>query len=188
MSRIRHVTAGVMSTITAVLIAIVGTYQARASGNAYHALMNVQEAFLHARSWHATEHFSNGKTVTVDYSVPDRWRIKPSQNVTELLIGDSVYMVSNGHTTRLPFGGFMVRKMITSVAFSARQDVQQPRDLGTRTLNGQSVHAYTYLTRGTPVTLYVANGLPFESVVKNGDSTTTIVYSKYNARIPIAAP
>lgn len=188
MNIIRNVTANATGAVMMAVIVILTTNQALASENAHHALIKVQEAFLHARSWHVTEHFSNGKTVTVDYSAPDRWRIKPSQNVTELLIGNSVYMVSNGHTTRLPFGGFMVRKMITSVAFSARKDVQQPRDLGTRTLNGQRVHVYTYLTRGTPVTLYVANGLPFESVVKNGDSTTTIVYSKYNARISIAAP
>jgi hypothetical protein len=153
-------------------------------------LMKVETAFQNAKSYHVEEHFSNGRTVTVDYSAPDRWRIQPNPNITELVIGNDVYMVSKGRATKLPFGGMMVRKIIQHVGFSARGDIQRSaRDLGMQTVGGQPVHAYSYTTHGTPVTLYVgANSLPVQSIVQDKKLTTTITYSKYNQPISIEAP
>jgi hypothetical protein len=157
---------------------------------AYDDLLRVQAAFQSASSWHADEHFSNGRTVTVDYVAPDRWRIQPSPGITELVIGNDVYMVRNGHASKLPFGGAMIRGIIQHVGFSASDDIRQSAtDLGTQALNGQSVHVYSYTTRGTPVTLYVgANWLPVQSIVQDKNLTTTITYSQYNAPISIEAP
>jgi hypothetical protein len=50
-----------------------------------------------------------------------------------------------------------------------------------QTVDGQSVHAYSYTVQGNPVTLYV-------DVVQNRNLTTTIKYSQYNAPISIQAP
>lgn len=158
--------------------------------NAYDDLMKVQAAFQSAKSWHAEEHFSNGRTVIVDYAAPDRWRIQPSPGIAELVIGNDVYMVRNGHTSKLPLGGAMIREIIQNVGFSVSDDIKQSAsDLGMHTLNGQSVHVYSYTTRGTPVTLYVdANWLPVQMIVRNKTLTTTITYSQYNAPISIETP
>lgn len=158
--------------------------------DAYGDLMKVQTAFMNAKSWQAEEHFSNGKTTVVEYSAPDRWRIKPSPDVTELVIGDDVYMERNGRPTKLPFGGGMIKKMIQNAGFSVKDEIRESlRDLGMQTLDGQSVHVYSYTSHGVPETLYVGrNMLPVQAVVNDKKNTTTIKYSRYNTPISIEGP
>jgi hypothetical protein len=158
--------------------------------DAYSDLLKVQDAFMKAKSWHAEEHFSNGKTTIVEYSAPDRWRVHPSPDMTSLVIGNDVYMVRNGKATKLPFGGGMFKKMIQSMAFSANDEIKQTvRDLGTQTLDGQSVHVYSFTSHGVLETLYVGhNMLPVQAVVNDKKVTTTIKYSKYNTPISIDLP
>jgi hypothetical protein len=169
-----------------VLVAIVPL----ALADAYDDLVKVHTAFQNAKSWHADENFSNGKVVTVDYVAPDHWRIQPNPKMTELIIGNDVYMVQKGRATKLPFGGGMVRKSLEQVNLNFSDEIKQSaRDLGTQTLDGQSVHVYSYTVQGNPVTLYVgANSLPVQDVVQNKNLTTTIKYSQYNAPISIQAP
>jgi hypothetical protein len=141
-------------------------------------------AFQQAKSWHAEEHFSDGKTVEVDYVAPDRWRVRPTPKVTELVIGKDVYMVRNGRATRLPFGGGMVRKMIRKFGTGTMTDEmrQSVRDLGMQTLHGKRVHVYSFTSQKIPETLYVgADHFPVQVVVHNKKKTTTITYSKFNA-------
>jgi hypothetical protein len=159
-----------------------------AFADAYADLLQVQTAFQDAKSWHADEHFSNGKTTTVDYVAPDRWRVQPASNITEIVIGDDVYMVSNGKVTKLPIGGGMIRNAIQRYSLSA--DVKASvRDLGMQTVAGRSLHGYSYTVRGVPVTMYVGpDSLPAETVVRVSNGTTTIDYSGYNTPIAIQVP
>jgi hypothetical protein len=155
----------------------------------YDDLLKAQTAFQNAKSWHADEQLSNGKTVTVDYSAPDRWRIQPSPDMTEVVIGNDVYMIRKGRSTRLPFGGSMIRKTAEDAGFSVRDEVKDTaQDLGMRTIDGQSLHAYSFTAHGTPVTLYLGtDSLPVESVSKSSKGTVTVKYSKYNQPIDIEA-
>jgi hypothetical protein len=157
--------------------------------DAYGDLEKVQDAFMKAKSWQAEEIFSSGKTTVVEYSAPDRYRIKPTPDVTELVIGDNIYMVQKGKATKLPFGGGMIKKMVQSIAFSVKDEMKQSaRDLGMQTLDGQSVHAYSFTAHGVLETLYVGrNMLPVQAVVNDKKNTTTIKYSKYNTPISIEA-
>lgn len=160
-----------------------------ASANVVDDLSKMKAAFAAAKSWHATEQFSNGRTVTVDHVAPDRWRIQPAPNVTELLIGDTVYMVRNGKTTRVPIPGGMLRKTIDSFYAAGPDDEikQSARDLGMQSINGETLHAYSFTTHGTPVTMYVGSDmLPVVSVVKDPKVTTTITYSDFNTPIDIS--
>jgi hypothetical protein len=160
-----------------------------ASANAVADLTKIKAAFLALKSWHATEQFSNGRTITVDHVAPDRWRIQPAPNITELLIGNSVYMVRNGKTMHVPIPGGMLQKTIDSfyVAPPDNENKQTARDLGMQTINGQTLHAYSFTTHGTPVTMYVGSDLlPVVSVVKDPKVTTTITYSDYNDPINIS--
>jgi hypothetical protein len=158
--------------------------------DAYGDLEKVQTAFMNAKSWRAEEHFSNGKTTIVEYSAPDRWRVQPSPDVTQLVIGNDVYTVHNDRATKLPFGGGMVKKMIQNIGFSVKDEIKQSaRDLGTQTLDGQTVHVYSFTAHGVLETLYVGrNQLPVQAVVEDKKNTTTIKYSKYNAPISIEVP
>lgn len=161
-----------------------------AFADAYGDLMKAQAAFQNAKSWHAEEHFSNGRTVVVDYSAPERWRIQPTPDMTELVIGGDVYMVHHGKPTKMPFGGMMISRMIKQFQFAATAEVKKTaQDLGTQTLNGHAVHVYTYTVRGVPATLYVGDdSLPVQDVVKDSSVTTVITYSKYNEPVDIEAP
>src|SRR5215469_5315200 len=141
--------------------------------DAYGDLEKVQTAFMNAKSWRAEEHFSNGKTTIVEYSAPDRWRVQPSPDVTQLVIGNDVYTVHNDRATKLPCGGGMVKKMIQNIGFSVKDEVKQSaRDLGTQTLDGQTVHVYSFTAHGVLETLYVGrNQLPVQAVVEDKKNT-----------------
>jgi hypothetical protein len=156
--------------------------------NAYSDLVAMRNAFNAAKTWHAVENMPNGRKVTVDFQAPDRWRIV-NPAMTELLIGDTVYMVRNGHATQIPMMGGMIQSMLNAFKYGAYDaDVKaSARDLGMKPLNGRMLHAYSFTTKGTPVTMYVAaNHLPVQSVVKGSNGTTTIVYSAWNSPIRIS--
>ena len=176
-----------MFTVARRALSIVAVFIPIVFGDAYDDLMKVQAAFQNAKSWHADENLSNGKTVTVDYCAPDRWRVQPSPDITELVIGRDVYMVSKGRSTKLPFGGGMIQKLIQGVGFSVQEEVKQSaRDLGTKMLDGHNARVYTYTSQGVPVTLYVGeNSLPVQTVIQNKKAATTIKYSKFNEPMSI---
>lgn len=161
-----------------------------ALADAYGDLMKAQAAFLSAKSWHAEEHFSDGKQVTVDFSAPDHWRIQPTPTMTEVVIGNDVYMIQGGRSMKMPMGGMMISRMIKQFQVSSDPEVKQTaQDLGTQTLNGRTVHVYSYSVRGVPETLYLGDdSLPVQAVVKNSSVTTVVSYSKYNEPITIEAP
>jgi hypothetical protein len=152
-------------------------------------LSQILSAFAQVKSVHAEEHLYNGKTVNVDYLAPDRWRVQPAPNVTELILGDEIYMVTHERATRLPFGGGMIRKMIEKVMLSARNEIKDSSDLGMQTLDGRSVHVYSFTHNKVPQTIYVGGSrLPVRLVVNDKEGTTTINYSHYNEPISIEAP
>lgn len=161
-----------------------------ALADAYGDLMKAQAAFESAKSWHAEEHLSDGRTVLLDYAAPERWRIQPTPTMTELVIGGDVYMVRDGKAMKMPIGGMMISQMIKQFQVAADPEVKQTaQDLGTQTLNGQAVHVYSFTVRGVPETLYIgSDSLPVQALVKNGGMTTVISYSKFNEPITIETP
>lgn len=161
-----------------------------ALADAYGDLKKAQAAFLSAKSWHAEEHLSDGRTVQVDFSAPDRWRIQPTPTMTEVVIGNDVYMIQGGRSMKMPMGGMMISKMIKQFQISDDPEVRKSaQDLGTQMLNGRTVHAYSYTVRGVPETIYLGDdSLPVQAVVKNSSATTVVDYSKFNQPISIEAP
>lgn len=177
-----------MLRIRIILIALVILVPMSALAGAYEDLAKVETAFQNVKSFHAVEQFSNGKSSIVDYVAPDRWRMQNSPKEAELVIGNDVYIVSNGKTSRMPFGGGIIRRVITHFSkFGDDNEIRETaQDLGMQTLNGESVHVYSFKSHGSPATLYVGpDSLPVENVVKSGKHTTTITYSEYNQPITI---
>jgi hypothetical protein len=159
-----------------------------ARADAYGDLLASMKAFAAATSWHAVEQMPGGHVVTVDYVAPDKWRIAPTPTMTELLIGNDVYMVRNGKSTHLPIPGSMLRATISRFDAQVPSDVKaSAKDLGMQNVGGQMVHAYQFTSKGTPVVMYIgSNRLPVQSVVKDPKGNVTITYSQYNAPITIS--
>jgi hypothetical protein len=152
-------------------------------------LQKIKTAFTSAKSFHATELMPDGKTITVDYVAPDRWRIQPTPKITELLIGNDVYMVQNGKTQKMPIPGRMLEDAINGFKVSPiDEDVKSSaKDLGMQPLSGATYHEYQFTTHNTPVTLYVdRNNLPVESIVATNRGNVTITYSNWNGPIDIS--
>jgi hypothetical protein len=152
-------------------------------------LEKVWAAFKAQKSWRATIAVPGGKTDTIEYVAPDRWRMQRWNGVTALVIGDSTYLIQNGQTKKLdmPAG---TGPIMTSSPFARAfgDDVKgSARDLGMQTLNGQSVHVYSFTSEGVPTTLYVgANNLPVQAVMHQAQGTSiTATYSQYGAAIHI---
>ncbi len=172
-----------------------------AFAGAYADLAQVRAAFFKATSWHIEEHLG-GRTMEIDYSAPDRWRFVPAPNIKEVLIGNDVYMVTNGHVMRLPPAyGTMVAQAMRRAAktdpFSGvtKADMRKTaRDLGMQTLDGKSVHVYGCVVRGVDETLYVgADHLPVRVVmngvkIKGHRVKVVADYSQFNQPIAIEPP
>lgn len=172
-----------------VVIAVALLMPPSAFANPHSALTKARAVFRTAKSWHAVEHFSNGRIITLDFVAPDRWRIQLMPNITELLIGSNVYMVRNGQSMKLPIRGGMMSHVIQNAGEQPLDPSvkETARDLGMKTVNGKSAHGYSYTTHGMDVTLYLGSDmLPIEEIVKNGTMTMMIDYSKFNAPITVA--
>ena len=65
-------------------------------------LMRAELALKQATSWHVTEQLPGGKTFDRDDSAPNRWRVEPAPNITEVIIGSNAYRVRAGHVMQLP--------------------------------------------------------------------------------------
>lgn len=173
----------------AAALAFAGMLPGIARADAYGDLEAMRNAFNATRSWHAVEKMPDGRTVTVDYSAPDRWRIV-NPAMTEIVVGSDIYMVRNGKTTKMPsFLGGMVQRTLDAFRFQSYDaDVKaSARDLGMKMVNGKPAHAYSYTTKGTPVTMYVgSNRLPIASEVQMKGGTMTISYSGWNSAIAIS--
>jgi hypothetical protein len=150
-------------------------------------LEKVRAALNAQKSWHQTIVLPGGKTDTIDYVAPDRWRMQRWNGVTTLFIGGSTYVIQDGKTKKLdiparagpPVGSPFAREFGDDVKGSAR-------DLGMQTLNGQAVHVYSFTSAGVPTTLYVgANNLPVQAVMHQAQGSITATYSQYGAPIHI---
>lgn len=168
----------------------------------YADLVQMRAAFFKATSWRIEEHLSGHGTLVVEYSAPDRWRFVPSGNLQEVIIGKDVYMVTSGHAMKLPpaYGTKIAKAMANKsksdpLAGASKADLQKTaRDLGMKTLDGRSVHVYSFVVRGIPETLYVgANRLPVRAIMKDVKIRGKLInvvadFSRFNQPIAIKPP
>jgi hypothetical protein len=104
-----------------------------AFAGAFARLMRAELALKHATSWHLTEPMPDGKTLSMDYSAPNCWRIKSAPNITELIIGTNVYRVNAGRVMQLPptYGAMIARTvhihMFTGAERAARCALSERR-------------------------------------------------------------
>jgi hypothetical protein len=167
------------------LLAVIYLVPSIANAGPVDDLEKVRAAANAQKSWRATMVLPGGKTDTIDYVAPDRWRTQHN-GVTTLVIGDSTYLIKNGKTEKLDIPA--EEGPMISFAGELGDDVKRSvRDLGVQTLNGQAVHVYSFTSEGILTTFYVgANNLPVQAVMRRPQGTgVTITFSQWNAPIHI---
>ncbi|MDE2234733.1 MAG: hypothetical protein KGK44_04195 [Gammaproteobacteria bacterium] len=158
-----------------------------AQATAYSDLEQARTAFQAVHSWHAVEQMSNGHTVTVDHVAPDRWRIQVMPDMSDILIGNDMYMVRDGKAMHMPFVMPQIQQMVNQNWLSVDPEVKRTvRDLGMQKIDGKTLHAYSFTSKGTPVKLYLSSDhLPAVAIVTSKNGSVTITYSDYNSKISI---
>lgn len=164
-----------------------------ASAGAFRHLVRAEAALKQATSWHVVMQMPGGKTVTMDYAAPNRWRVRPAPNITEIIIGNDVYMDMAGHEMKLPAAyGAAIARTVHIHLFDTAQRAQVRRtlqDLGVQRLAGQAVHVYRYVLQGITQTWYVgAHDLPVRALLSGDGHTTVVQYSRYDVPVNIHAP
>lgn len=159
-----------------------------AHADAYADLVQAKTAFEAVHSWHGVEQMSNGRTVIVDHVAPDRWRIQPMPNMTEILIGGDLYLVRDGKTMHMPFVMPQIQQIVNQDWLAVDPEIKSTaKDLGIQNVNGTMLHAYSFTAKGVPVTLYLdSHHLPARSIVTSSNGTVTVTYSEFNAPITIS--
>ncbi len=175
----------IRSSVAAALAMAIALVPAIARADAYADLLKVKAAFDATTSWHAVmQRPAAGGTIVVEHVAPDRWRVQPAPMMTAYIIGKDVTLEANG--TKIPVAPSLhgaIHQMIDQVGSAAASDEvkNSAKDLGTQTLNGQTVHAYSFTSGPATVTISVdANMLPVQSVVTGQQGTVTVTYSQYN--------
>ncbi len=173
------------------LAVMVGSGSAHAG--VFSALQRSEAALKHAASWHAVMQMPGGKTLTMDYEAPNRWRVQPAPNITEIIVGNDVYMDMAGHEMKLPAAyGAAIARTVHIHLFDAAQQAQVRRtlqDLGVQKLDGQPVHVYRYVLKSITQTWYIgAHDLPVRAVLSGAGHTTVVQYSRFNVPVSIQVP
>jgi hypothetical protein len=182
-----------MQRISRVLASALMASAGSAHAGAFSAIVRAEAALKQASSWHAVMQMSGGKRLTMDYAAPNRWRVQPTAQITEIIVGNDVYMDMAGHAMKLPPAyGAAIARTIHIHLFDAAQQAQVRstlRDLGVQKLDGQTVHVYRYVLKGITQTWYVgAHDLPVQAVLSGAGRTTVVQYSRYNVPANIRVP
>jgi outer membrane lipoprotein-sorting protein len=180
-----------MSQVRMIALALVAAvWPVSTFANPYSNLQKAATKFSALPSFHAEMHFTNGKAIAVDFVGTDRARVVLSGGVTEVIAGSSIWINRNGSWQQLPpmaAGPIlaMVEQYRRSPLLSV--DPSSVKDLGMQTVEGKSLHAYSYVgtgVGGTPATVWLdANDLPMQVVTTSGKNGATITYSYGNFTI-----
>lgn len=175
------------------ILLVTGLFGGAAIAGPFEHLMRAELALKQAASWHVTEQLPGGKTFNMDYSAPNRWRVKPAPNITEVIIGSDVYMATAGHVMHLPsaYAAVIARTVRIHMFDAADRAVVRStlHDLGTQTLAGKPVHVYRYVLHGTTQTWYIGAGdLPVQAVLSGTQGKEVVQYSRFGVPVSIEPP
>jgi len=163
----------------------------------YADVSQIVSAFSAISSVHMVEDGPHGQRVTVDYVRPDRWRFKPAPGITEIMIGNDLYLHESGRWIHLPnaFPGKTIANALQHALPGV--DVRKAyvvKSKGTQLVDGTLMHVYGFTKRDQPGvtgTMWVRpDHLPAKVVVdpRKPDTFVTIRYSRYDAPISITPP
>ena len=175
---------------------------ASATANALAPLPDAREAvnasmarFRQLRSFHASMRIEGAPQGALqnemDFVAPDRYRMRmrgPGMEVTQTLVGDTMYMTHDGQTIEVPVPAGMMEKFRDPAWMAKQQEGASFESQGRDTLDGQPAHKVLMRqTQPAPadVTLWLGDdGLPLQAIVRGEaegrPTTTTIRYSRFD--------
>lgn len=151
--------------------------------------------FRELRSFHASMRIEGAPQGVLenemDYVAPDRYRMHmrgPGMEVTQTLVGDTMYMTHDGQTMEVPVPAGMMEKFRDPAWMAKQQEGATFESQGRDTLDGRTVHKILMRqTQPAPadVTLWLGDdGLPLQAIVRGEaegrPTTTTIRYSRFD--------
>ncbi len=144
-----------------------------------------------ATSYHMAVITAKGQQMDGDFVRPDKMHLTmgPMEMIT---LADGTFVKMNGSWMRLPRPMPQMQSgALTYVEGLGRNPKDTTvEDLGTKSVDGASYHAYKVTPNGgKPSTVYVDGaGLVARVDVTEGDGTSIVRFSKYNAPVTIVAP
>jgi hypothetical protein len=151
--------------------------------------------FRQLRSFHASMRIEGAPQGTLenemDYVAPDRYRMRmrgPGMEVTQTLVGDTMYMTRDGQTMEMPVPAGMMEKFRDPAWMARQQEGASFESQGRDTIDGRSAHK-VLMRQAQPVpadvTLWLGDdGLPLQAIVRGEaegrPTTTTIRYSRFD--------
>jgi len=144
--------------------------------------------FGKASSYHMSA-AAKGRTLEVDSEKPDKMHVV-SGPMELVKIGTTTWIKAGGAWRQFNFPGM---DQITSAYSGALNVVQAPpndvtvTDLGTKTIDGTPLHAYSVVEKSGSATVYVDNGSGYPVRVETADGSS-VTFSKFNSAGPITAP
>lgn len=147
----------------------------------------VMDAFMAVKSYHVDMTTATPKgdmAMDMDFVAPDRYRMKTPMG-TQYVIGDTMYMTMNGHTTKMALPKGQIANYRDPAQFEANKATMTVEALGHDTVDGQ--RARKFLVRNTQPqpsesTIWVSgDGYPLRiEVVGQQAARVSIRYSRFN--------
>jgi hypothetical protein len=149
--------------------------------------------FAALKSWHAEES-SDGRSIGVDFSAPDRFRIQTPAG-TQYVIGSEMYVTVAGHTMKLaiPQVASMIAQFRSPGQAATFAKTHPVTDLGNSSVGGVATHAYGFDDTTEGITTHNVldvgpKALPYRMTVTSNRGNAVIIYSKFNVPVTIEPP
>lgn len=162
------------------------------SGDAREELAAVFNRLREVKSYHATMDVTGGPGGEVlhtemDHVAPDRYRVQATGGMTQVIIGDSMWIEMGGQTQKMPLPAGMMEKLRNPGNSEKLQSQEATVDVqaqGSERIDGTSMKKYVLRDTGTKpitVTYWVGDdGLPRRMLAETAEGTLTATYSRFN--------
>jgi len=156
------------------------------------AVIASMNKMMEARSYHASMEIDGGPQGQlrnqVDFVAPDRMRMQMAGMGTQLVIGDTMYMIMDGRSMQVPMPKGTLTRWRDPGNFRAAEAGMTAEALGSETVNGVSARKYALhysVPDAADGTLWIGlDDLPLKmqvaSEAQGKQVTTTIRYSRIN--------
>jgi outer membrane lipoprotein-sorting protein len=158
-------------------------------------MVQMQKAFASLKSYHAEMRMSQGRSVTIDFVAPDKFRETMYNGIQSVVIGSDMWMKVNGKWSKLPGSMPFVRAAMDSMRSAGvsgeLRKTYTVTDLGPAMIGPIPVHHYRMVKKSdnTAADMWLAmNHLPLQVKVNTPQGPMTILYSQYNQVADITRP
>ena len=153
------------------------------------------QKFVAASSWHATMQIQGKQSMTneLDFTAPDRYRIKIANLGTQYIIGDSMIINMQGRTMKVPMPKGALSKYRDPAQLHENGKSMTVEALGSDSVDGKPARKYRIHNKqqgDADVMMWIGgNNYPLQIRVDGKDGVVTMHYSRFNdPTIRVQAP